>query len=100
MFWRSNSFRARNFTNLESCGFFLTEPAFSTAVVSGRKFRELVRGFAERLQDSRTGFAIQWPNHEQAQQKSHASEASISSVVSSILPRHDDRCPMQRGSGQ
>ena len=35
-FWRSNTFRARNFTNLKSCGFFLTERAFSTAVVSGR----------------------------------------------------------------
>jgi hypothetical protein len=30
-FWRSNSFRARNFTNLESCGFFLTNRAFSAA---------------------------------------------------------------------
>ena len=38
-FWRSTSFRARNFSNLESFGFFLTERAFSTAVVSGRNFR-------------------------------------------------------------
>jgi hypothetical protein len=30
-FWRSNSFRARNFTNLESFGFFLTDRAFFTA---------------------------------------------------------------------
>jgi hypothetical protein len=28
--WRSTSFRARNFTNLESFGFFLTVRAFST----------------------------------------------------------------------
>lgn len=29
-FWRANSFRARNFTNPESCGFLLTDHAFST----------------------------------------------------------------------
>ena len=36
-FWRSNSFRARNFTNLESFGFFLTDRAFFTADEDNRQ---------------------------------------------------------------
>jgi hypothetical protein len=36
--WRSNSFRARNFTNLESFGFFLTGRAFFTAEDNRQSF--------------------------------------------------------------
>ena len=49
-FWRSNSFRARNFTNLESFGFFLTDRAFFTAVGA--------RGFANWSKVSRNGSRI------------------------------------------
>jgi hypothetical protein len=37
-FWRSNSFRARNFTNLESFGFFLTDHPFFTAEDNRQSF--------------------------------------------------------------
>ena len=37
-FWRSTSFRARNFTNLESFGFFLTDRAFFTAEDNRQSF--------------------------------------------------------------
>ena len=37
-FWRSNSFRARNFTNLESFGFFLTDRALFTAEDNRQSF--------------------------------------------------------------
>jgi hypothetical protein len=37
-FWRSTSFRARNFTNLESFGFFLTDGAFFTAEDNRQSF--------------------------------------------------------------
>jgi hypothetical protein len=36
--WRSNSFRARNFTNLESFGFFLTDHPFFTAEDNRQSF--------------------------------------------------------------
>jgi hypothetical protein len=53
-FWRSNSFRVRNFTNLESCGFLLTGRAFFTAVGGG--------GFANWSQGSRTDYLLQKPD--------------------------------------
>jgi hypothetical protein len=37
-FWRSTSFRVRNFTNLESFGFFLTDHPFFTAEGSRQSF--------------------------------------------------------------
>jgi hypothetical protein len=49
-FWRSTSFRARNFTNLESFGFFLTDHPFFAAVGA--------RGFANWCKVSRNGSRI------------------------------------------
>jgi hypothetical protein len=53
-FWRFNSFRARNFTNLESYGFPLTGRAFF-AVVDGRCF-------ANWGQRSRIDYLLQKPD--------------------------------------
>jgi hypothetical protein len=52
-FWRSNSFRARNFTNLESFGFFLTDRSFFADVGA--------RGFANRIHKRGTAIRDKGP---------------------------------------
>ena len=77
-FWRSNSFRARNFTNLESFGFFLTDRAFFTAEDNRQSFAPnvITAALLNRSTSGNTTHALQLKGVEARQSFSAEGEPS------------------------